>query len=166
MIKPVWKPIPGYDKFYEASTDGHIRRIGKSQVLTPSTNNIGYHRVCMHVDNGKQINKYVSRLIAVTFVPNPDNKSEVNHINGIKTDNRACNLEWSTRSENETHAYQTGLASVGSAHSQSKISEEDVKRIRQLRAEGYLLRQLSSMFKLSESTLSSICHRQIWKHVD
>ena len=91
-----WKAIN--DK-YEVSTLGNVRRIGSDKLKALYENNSGYFTVYV----GK--NELVHRLVARAFIPNPDYKREVNHKNGIKTDNTVSNLEWVTRSENLTHRY-------------------------------------------------------------
>lgn len=78
---------------------------GRIKKIKPNLLKVGYFRVVL-CKNNKPKSKLIHRIVAETFIPNPNNKSEVNHINGIKTDNRVENLEWATRSENEKHAYR------------------------------------------------------------
>lgn len=78
---------------------------GRIKKLKPNQNEDGYYKVKLRKE-GKTYNKFIHRLVAETFVPNPENKPEINHKNGIKTDNRAENLEFCTRSENVKHSYR------------------------------------------------------------
>jgi hypothetical protein len=107
-----WKSIPGYDG-YEASDLGRISRIinGHRYMISPWDSNKGYLRVAIF-KKGKQVKRLVSRLVAIAWIPNPDNKPQVNHINGNKHDNTIGNLEWTTGSENVKHAVSTGLTST------------------------------------------------------
>lgn len=114
-IKEIWRDVVGFEEICQVSNIGNITtksrvaingRIYDPRVLTKRTDRHGYHvvRICT---NGKQHSKLVHRLVAMSFCSGDGDF--VNHINGIKTDNRAENLEWCTASENEIHAYRTGL---------------------------------------------------------
>lgn len=95
------KDIVGYEGLYAATTDGRIWSHRRQKFLKTRVNshNGGYSQINLHKD-GKQRTHSVHRLIAETFIPNPDNKPEVNHKSEIKTDNSVDNLEWVTRIEN------------------------------------------------------------------
>lgn len=115
-MNEIWKPIEGTDGKYEVSNTGKVRSLdyagrGITKELRP-WNNGGYDRVNLAISK-KKVNFLVHRLVAEAFIPNPDNKPEVNHNDGNKHNNCAYNLEWSTRKENLHHADITGLR-VGS----------------------------------------------------
>ena len=111
MTEEVWRDVKGYEGLYQVSNMGRVKSLGrkdrfgrviKERILEPAVTHNGYMRVGLHVD-GKRKMLRVHRLVCEAFHENPDNKSEVNHVNEDKTDNRACNLEWSTRTENCNH---------------------------------------------------------------
>ena len=111
MTEEVWRDVKGYEGLYQVSNMGLVKSLGrkdrfgrviKERILEPAVTHNGYLRVGLHVD-GKRKMLRVHRLVCEAFHENPDNKSEVNHVNEDKTDNRACNLEWSTRTENCNH---------------------------------------------------------------
>lgn len=104
----MWKPIHGGK--YEVSEEGLIRNVATKRILKPSTDRKGYTRYSMSNGTGK-IPKivYPHRVVAELFIPNPENKSQVNHINGDKQNPHKNNLEWTTPKENVEHAIKTGL---------------------------------------------------------
>ena len=117
----IFKPIKGFENMYEISNygiiksvdrniickDGQIKPI-KSRYIRPADNGSGYKFVYLWKDN-KQHRYYVHRLVAETFIPNPENKPTVNHKDGNRYNNCVDNLEWATYSENIQHAFNTGL---------------------------------------------------------
>ena len=108
MQKEIWKDIEDFPN-YEVSDQGRVRNKKTGHILSPVPDKDGYFRVHL----GKDIvTKRIHRLVAVAFIPNVENKSQVNHINGDKMDNRASNLEWCSALENNTHALNTGLRNV------------------------------------------------------
>jgi hypothetical protein len=105
-----WKEIPGLER-YAASNYGNIKPIhgdSRKATLTKQLSSRGYLRIRLKSKDKWGMHQ-VHRLIAKAFIPNPENKPEVNHINGIRSDNQVENLEWCTRSENQIHAVTKGL---------------------------------------------------------
>ena len=94
------------------------------------TDNKGYYRCCLS-KNGNNKTVKVHRIVAETFIPNPNNLAQVNHIDGNKQNNNVDNLEWCSQSENMKHAYKNGLKKInGERNPASKLSIEDVVYIR------------------------------------
>lgn len=129
-IEEIWKDIPGYETYYQISNFGNVRSLDryyngrklKGKLLKLSPNKFGYLRFTAKKDN---ITKtlHVHRIVLLTFNPINEEK-QVNHINGIKSNNRLENLEWCTDSENKIHAYKIGLMVGGNEYSKHKVKSD------------------------------------------
>ena len=98
-MEEIWKPILQYEAFYEVSNRGRVRSLRTGGIMRMRIGRDGYVRVSLTKD-GKQTHKLLHRLLAIAFIPNPDNFAEVNHKNENKQDNSILNLEWCTHKYN------------------------------------------------------------------
>lgn len=178
-MEEIWKDIENYEGFYQISNLGNIRsldRIRKSKHgtakikgvnLKQSITNAGYKQVVLRKFNIPQ-NASVHRFVIIAFLGVNKFKREVNHINGIKTDNRIENLEWVTRSENGFHAFKNNLHiphdCKGIKNGRAKLSEIQVLEIISL-----LYRktntEIASLYNVKTGTISAIRNKRLWKHL-
>ena len=167
--KEIWKDVPGYEGIYQVSNLGRIKSMsrirvnGRAKILTKDK--ILLSKTLNDYVKIGMTHKYVlaHRLIAKAFIPNPDNKPQVNHINGIKHDNRVENLEWVTASENAIHSSKNKLSKTGEKHWKSKLSEKDIKDIRSSKLKQC---ELAKIYNIKQSTISQIILRRTWKYIN
>lgn len=133
----IWKRIPGYS-LYEISNMGRLKTFnwkgcGRTVIMKPALDGNGYLRTMLKRDSdGKVCTIKVHRLVAITFIPNPENKPQVNHINAIRSDNRAENLNWMTHAENIKYSFTIGIScNKGENGPTSKLTYEEAKKIRE-----------------------------------
>lgn len=154
--KEVWKSIEGYPK-YEISSIGLIKSKYKNKFLSNKSYTGRYVMCWLSNETNSKKMFLVHRLVAKAFIPNPENKPEVNHKNGIKTDNRVENLEWVTRSENEKHAIINGKTYPrGDNHYRSILKDSDVIKIRSFLKTGLTQSYIANQFGVTQSTISDI----------
>lgn len=177
----IWKDIDGYKGLYMVSSRGRIKRLSriiigrtgkrltlKEKILSGSINFYGYRRFELTKDFECQ-GFSGHRLVALNFIPNPDNLPQINHKNGIKSDNRVRNLEWCDNSENQLHAYRTGLRIPvirrGENAPYVKLREVQVKNILKAIKNGGRVFELAIKYNVSQSTISAIKKGIRWNHL-
>lgn len=164
MTEEIWKPVDGYED-YEVSNLGQVKRItpdsmGRrtytSHLLTLCKNPQGYPIIVL-TKNKERTTMTVHRLVAEAFLENTDNKSEINHKDGIRHNNNIANLEWVTSSENRYHRYNVlGHAAsrksrnAGSKHGKKTLSDEDVVTIYQLLTQGANIEEVATKYHISK----------------
>lgn len=173
----IWKDIIGFEYQYQISDFGRLRskprivirsngakQTVKGKVLKTFIGSTGYEFGVFQI--GKKTKNFaIHRLVAIHFIPNPYKKYAVNHLNGLKTDNRLENLEWVTKSENEIHARKTGLkCTKGEKASKAILTESQVMIIR-AELSVFTQRQLAQKYGVSRSCIASIAKGRTWTHI-
>jgi len=159
------KKIPGYF----ISKIGEVISKRNKTPIKHYNNHAGYKFVVVHINN--TIKRFsLHRLLAEAFIPNPENKPMINHINGVKTDNRLENLEWVTAKENCQHAWDTGLRFPidvsGIKNPNSILTNEDVIAIHYFLTKSIKVNILMKKYKVSKSTIMSIKTGTQWKNLN
>ncbi len=163
----IWKDIKDHKGFYQVSNLGRIKSLPfnyspKTKILKPFLLKIGYNEINLRGEK-----HYVHRVVAKAFIDNTFNKPTVNHINGIKNDNRLENLEWATRSEQSIHSYrvlgQKPPNIRGTKSSNSKLNELQVRIIKRMKGD-FFLREVASMFDISIQGVHRIFNNKTYKN--
>lgn len=162
----IWKDIPEYEGVYQASNLGNIRSVKTGLLRKQHINKNGYLYICLKGGLGKQGTIRSHRLIAITFIGLDADRKLIDHINGIKTDNRAENLRWVTHKENIQAAWDLGLVdNKGQKHGMSKLTDNDVLEIRRLCKKGIMGKEISKLFGIAPARISDIKNGKAWTHI-
>lgn len=176
MSKEIWLPVIGFEKRYKVSNLGRIKSLDsyilkkssvtyfvKGRTLKQFKTPKGYMAVKLCF-NGIEKTKLAHRVVAEAFIDNAENKPQVNHINGIKDDNRVDNLEWCTNDENVKHKVLNGLTNCirGEAHYNAKLNYNLVEEIRYRLSNGESGKSICKDYNVSDTTIYNIKKGKIW----
>jgi len=165
----IWKDIEGFEGLYQVSNFGRVKSLPRiikfrnstksesGKILKIGYSTKGYCQVYLSKDGIKKTLP-VHRLVAIAFIPNPENKPQANHKTGDKSINYEWELEWNDNSENQIHAFKHGLNKITQKHKAAaiknglrkrRLSPEDIFEIKQMRLAGSTYREISEKFKIS-----------------
>jgi hypothetical protein len=147
IMEEVWKEVIGYEGLYQVSNLGKVKSIKKNILLKPVFDKRGYNMVSLYI-NGKGKTNKIHRIIAIAFIPNPENKPQVNHKDCNKNNNSVENLEWNTNRENIQHAYNNGL------------KQSSIDRIKKLKAKSVINIITGEEFESCTAAAKSINYSQ------
>lgn len=172
----IWKDVIGFEGIYQVSNLGRVKSLKRTKkdtigrvreypeiVLKQMLSEKGYLQVNLYILS-RNVPQRVARVVAQSFIPNPENKSQVNHINGIKTDNRVENLEWNTSLENIRHSIVNNIKKTarGEQSGASKFKDEDIRYIRESNKIKY---HLAKEYNVCITTITNIKNKITWKHI-
>lgn len=164
-----WKDIVGYEGCYQVSDLGRIKSLARSidhpcgvknkaeRILIPIVNTGGYSCVILSKD-AIRAQMRIHRIVAIHFIPNPDNKPVVNHKDGNKSNNKVENLEWATDSENTIHSYEYGLQ-------QRVFTKDEVLLIRSKKKQGVKIVDIAAEINAEYSLVRQVAANILYKNV-
>ncbi|MDB4302121.1 NUMOD4 domain-containing protein [bacterium] len=179
MKREVWKDVEGYEGTYQVSNLGNVKSLDrnviykdgktvpyKGETKSKVIDKYGYEYVGLYL-NQKHKQGMIHRLVAKAFIPNINNKPQINHIDGNKLNNKTENLEWVTNRENIDHAVKTGLLDkvTGENHYKSKLTNKDVLVIRKRVENGETYQTIANDYGVVKSTIGFLINGKTWSRV-
>lgn len=164
-------PITGYEGLYDVSNLGRVRsyhnfgfkRRDNPRMMNPTKERYGYLQLTLCKNTVHEQIK-VHQIVARAFLPPNPGGMQIDHVNGVKTDNRVDNLEWVTPKENTLRSVKTGLKPKGERHWRHKLTKLQVDEIRSLYKTGnYTHRSLGEIFGVSHSVVGNVIRNQTWR---
>lgn len=172
-VNETWKPVVGYEGFYEVSNLGRVRAMFEGnhgqykagRILKTHTSKNGYVRIEFNPPSKKPKKRTVHTLVLEAFVGKRPEGKEVRHLDGVKSNNQVSNLAWGTHSENDQDQRRHGTRIMGERHPLSKLTNDDVLKIRALREQGLTLQVIANQFGIDQSNVAFIAKRMTWTHI-
>jgi len=179
----MFKDIEGYKGLYAVDHKGNVWSYEKTSpigsnggvvkrgghLLKPNSSGRTAHLKVVLIKDGNRKQHFVHRLVAQAFIANPDNLPMINHKDCDPTNNNVSNLEWCTAKQNSIHAYQNGRWTPpnqsGSANSNAKFTDDDVKQIRKLHESIGSCAEIARQYKVNPKTIHQIVNRKRWAHI-
>ena len=171
--REIWKPVEGWSH-YAVSNNGRVRslehfdkdgKLREGRILTPVIQSHGYASVTFTEEGKKKRNVSVHRLVAEAFIPNPENKPQVNHRNGVRADNRAVNLEWTTTSENIKHSYDELGKKPNRYYGPNPNRKMTAEQIVAIRSDNRRQVDIAAEYGIDQTTVSDIKRRKIYRDI-
>lgn len=158
-----WRDIKGFEGRYFVSNLGRIKT--KRGIRKFITTHDGYDRVVLYTKSPNKITINVHKVVAQSFIPNPHNKPQINHLNGNKKDNRACNLEWCTAKENIDHAIKIGLIDTSDKTNFIRNSILSIDMVLKIYNDNSMQKDIAKKYNVSKMTINDIKTGRTWSHV-
>ena len=159
----IFKDINKFENKYQISNTGKVISKKTGLQLKPMYNKKGYQYVHLSINRYKSTKQYIHRLVGIHFIPNPDNKPQINHIDGNPSNNNVDNLEWCTNDENQRHAVLNNLHFQGESHRCSKFTNESILLLPKLVQAGFTPKLINQITGVAVSNLLKIFNGKLWR---